>query len=532
MKLDVRSTFAQIRFDQEKDAHVVVSLTAPSLDESTPRPAICIIPCIDISGSMSGSKIDFAKRSVLKLIDHLKPTDYCGVVAFESSVYDIARPEQLANGTKDKIKNAVSKLGPRGGTNFSGGLLRALELIKDLDLPEGTILRVIMFTDGQANEGVAVKTDQLVKLLEANRGRVTVSAFGYGAGADQALLTAFSTAGKGNYAFIAEPDAALSAFGTELGGLLSTYATDLEIEVVPLNGHQITEVVSDVAAEQENTGEVTIKVPDILAEEVRHLVLAVKFAEQKQAFPRQVNTFDVKLTYATITADGKKDRKTLEAKAKVQFVKEGEQQDKPDTSLDQIVGLAQLVRAQVKAEEAAKAGNYAEAQAAMFNFCEDAASRGLDNVANLGRNVRRRMSNSQVYAQNQGYLRSAQAGATRGMGVVSYDSVALNDVRAAGVVTSNSTQQQTSGSFVGSSVVTPEPLPVVEPFNTFTPPNVSARPILTPLVVGSPTPADPSAVPYVVVQAPSVENSPPEPEKAEEKPARKLIKQTRSKRAW
>lgn len=522
MKLDVRSTFDQIRFDQEKDAHIVVSLTAPALDETVPRPAICIIPCIDISGSMAGSKIDFAKRSVLKLIDHLRPTDYCGVVAFESSIYDIARPEQLTNGTKDKIKSAVSKLGPRGGTNFSGGLLRALELIKDLDLPEGTILRVIMFTDGQANEGVAVKTDQLVKLLEANRGRVTVSAFGYGHGADQALLTAFSTAGKGNYAFIAEPDAALSAFGTELGGLLSTYATDLVIEVAPLNGHLITEVVSDVDADEENTGEVTIKIPDILAEEVRHLVLAVKFAEQKQAFPRPVNVFDVKLTYATITADGKKDKKTGEAKARIEFVKASEEQQKPDQALDQIVGLAQVVKTQAQAESFAMAGNYAQADACMNFMADSAQARGLNGVANFAHNVRRRVASKSLYEGSQGYLRSAAAGATRGMGVANYDCDAVMDLRSAGVVTSNSMQQQTAGSFAGPDAN------IVGSGDTF---QIPAEPPANPLlIVPSPNPVDLSGSAggnSSVSWSNSAE--PPAPSAEPAKPARKPIKKTRSK---
>ena len=105
MKIEARSTFSQIRFDQGKDAHLVLSLTAPALDASTPRPGICIIPCIDVSGSMAGQKLEFAKRSVLKLVDHLRPTDYCGVIAFESSIHDVAKPEQLANGAKDRIKD-------------------------------------------------------------------------------------------------------------------------------------------------------------------------------------------------------------------------------------------------------------------------------------------------------------------------------------------------------------------------------------------------------------------------------------------
>ena len=461
MKIVALPSFSKIHFDQEKNAHIVLSLTAPALDDATPRSNVCIIPVVDVSGSMAGQKLEFTKKSILKLVDHLRPTDYCGVVAFESQVYDTAKPEQLQNGARDRIKNAVSKLRPMGGTNFSGGLLRALELVTQMDLPENVILRVIMFTDGQANEGVATKTPQLIKLLEANRGRVTVSAFGYGADADQQLLTEFSTAGKGNYAYIEEPDKALSAFGVELGGLLSTYATDLQIEVAPLNGHVITEVLSDVDAEEEVTGEVNIKLPDILAEEVRHLVLSVKFAEQKQAFPREVNVFDVKLSYAVIDKDGKKDRKTAEAKCRVQFVKDGEQQAKADPALDQIVGLAQLVKAQVQADAAAQNGNFAAAAMFMQDCSDDLDSRGLAGASRIAKNVRRRMAAPATYNSSQGYLRSVSKGITRGMGVASYDSDAAEELGEVGRMMENSAQTSTSASFT-SSLGAPPVAPVIE----------------------------------------------------------------------
>ena len=516
MKIEARPTFAQIRFDQEKEAHVVLSLTAPALDDATPRASVCIIPCIDISGSMSGPKLEFAKKSAMKLVEHLRPTDYCGVVAFESGVYTVAKPEQLANGAKDRIKSAVSKLRTMGGTNFSGGLLRALELITQMDLPENVILRVIMFTDGQANEGIACKAPELIKLLEANRGRVTVSAFGYGDDADQKLLTEFSTAGKGNYAYIKEPDAALSAFGVELGGLLSTYATDLQIEVAPLNGHVITEVVSDVDAEEETTGEVNLKMPDILAEEARHIVLAVKFAEQKQAFPREVNVFDCKLSYSVIDKDGKKERKTGEAKCRVQFVKEGDEQAKADPALDKIVGLAQLVKAQIKADEAAQQGNFAAAAMFMQDCSDDFESRGLGGHVRLAGNVRRRMVSKSSYDANQGYLRSARMGGTRGMGVASYDSDAREDLAEVGLCMENSMQASTSASFTEE----PSSVSVIQaPPTTGMP--VVGSPILMPIGISS---GGDAPAPWTNSDA-DVPPAPPEPEAP---PARKPIKQSRS----
>lgn len=508
MKIEARSTFAKIRFDQEKDAHLVLTLTAPTLDNATPRPSICIIPCVDISGSMRGSKLEFAKRSLIKLIDHLRPTDYCGVVAFESSVYTVASPERLENGAKDKIKNAVSKLHTMGGTNFSGGLLRALELIKDMDLPESTLLRVIMFTDGQANEGCATKTPELVKLLNANRGRITVSAFGYGDDADQTLLTEFSTSGKGNYAYIKEPDAALSAFGTELGGLLSTYATDLMVEVEPLNGHMISEVVSDVDADEEVTGEVTLKIPDILAEEARHLVLAAKFSAQKQAFPREVNVFNVKCSYAIINSEGQKERKTEETKVKIQFVKNGEEQTKPDSSLDTIVGMAQLVRAQVKADEAARSGNFAKAEAVMNDISDDFESRGLGGHVRLARGVQKRMASQNAYNAGQGYLRSMAMGGSRGMGVANYDKEAVADIQGLGFATSNSVQANYAASFSGTVPSIDNSQSVVSSWGV------------------QPQDAEVEVPPVVVDQSVKKDSEPPEAAK------RAPIKQTRSGRHW
>jgi len=451
MQINAQVSFSKFRHDQDNDTHLVVSLTAPGKEDEVIRPTICIVPCIDVSGSMGGPKLEYAKDSAIKLIEHLKPGDYCGLIAFDTNVRIVVKPQKITAEAKNRIKAEIGKLLSGSSTNFSGGLLTALEEIDKLDLPEAVLQRVVMFTDGQANAGIATKAPDIIKLL-TNANRTTVSAFGYGTDVDQSFLSEFARTGKGNYAYIQDPDGALSAFGKELGGLLSTYATNLVIRLDPLAGHEIVKVITDVEAETEAIGgNVTIHLPDILGEEQRNFVFAVKLKEQKQAFPRPVNIFDLKVEYDVIDTTGKKERKTAETKAKGHFVKPGEEDSAPNEALDNIIALAQIVRAQIEAEEQAKKGQFAAAQQIMQKTSANVRRRGRIGVADAGEAIAARLGDADVYASGAGYLRSMQVGGTRGLGGAAYAADAAVDLQNIGVLLSNSTQASTSSSFTQAS---------------------------------------------------------------------------------
>lgn len=458
MKIEARLTFDRVRHDVDTDAHLVVSLTAPT--STRKRPRIFVMPVVDVSGSMAGDKMQYAKRSVLKLIDHLQDGDYCGLVLFDNRVSWVS-PVAVSSETKEMLRAEVGKLGPGGSTNFSGGFLKAVELMHAMDLGADIIHRVIMFTDGYANCGVATTAPDLLKLLEANRGRISVSAFGYGVArdCDHDLLTAWAKEGMGNYAYIENPDAALAAFGKELGGLVSTYATDVELEVKPLSGHQIVDVVSDVDADEEMTGEVSVKIPDLLAEETRHLVFGVKLKQQKQALPRQVNVFDVEMTHNSLDEDGKNQRHRTSVKAKVQFVKQGEQQDLPTKEVDQIVALAQTVKAQLEAEAKAKAGDYDGARRLLQEHHGSARARGHVEIASFSAKLQGHFASSDSYQQGQGYLRSVGRGMTAGYGTYSADESANADLARLGVACCNASQAQLSEDFSAPDAVEPVQAP-------------------------------------------------------------------------
>jgi Ca-activated chloride channel family protein len=459
MKLTSQFTYDQIRFDNANDEHLVISLTAPTV-ESSQRPPLCIVLVADNSGSMTGEKLHYAKVSMGKLVDHLAPGDYCGLVVFSTDARVEYKAQRMTTDNKSTLKDKINRIGVEGGTNFAAGMMLGCEMANNLDMPASTIVRVIMFSDGQPERGIARTAPELQKLLTQKRERASVSMFGFGSDADHNLLGVLATEGQGNYAHVPNPDSALAAFGKELGGLLSSYADGIVLTVTPNGGHTIKEVISDLDVEEEIDGEIQIKVPSMLAEETQHIVLALTMAAQKAPGPRAVNAVAIKLAYSVLE-NGNTVRKTDETKAKVQFVKAGEEQKKPNKVVDEIVARAQLAKAQLKAEEAVQQGNYAQAQQAFGVVSNSLADRGHDHLGITASYLCDMYDDGAKYAASSASRNVMRTAMTRGgLRVSSLSDQDEAVLRSTGISLSNGSQATTSGSFTGGGTVVPAPAPV------------------------------------------------------------------------
>jgi Ca-activated chloride channel family protein len=446
MKTTAQLTYEKVRFDEAKDVHLVVSLGAPHLDAAAPRPPVCVIPVLDVSGSMAGEKLHFAKQSLMKLVDHLAPGDFCGVVVFSTEVETLAPPAEMTQARKDELKTLVGRLAPRNNTNLGGGMLAGLDHAKVAKLPDGMRVRVILFTDGLSNEGPAKSHEQLMRLLEENLGSATLSAFGYGDDADQELLRDLATKGKGNYAYVQGPEDALTAFARELGGLLSTYAQAIEVRVTPAEGMALTDVVSDVDAREEG-GSVVLRVPDVLADEVRNLVLGVRLSPRPVPLDAPVTVADVRVAFERLDG-GRVVQERAATRATVRFVAPADAQAAATQSVDQVVAIAQLVRAQIEAEEAARRGEYAQARQVMVLFQEAVSARGHEAVASAARKIADRVGDADAFHGSRAYRSSMRKGGTRGV-VTLYQEEALDDLRSMGQGRTTAAQDRMADSFGG-----------------------------------------------------------------------------------
>lgn len=474
MKVEAQLTYAQIRHDQAKDAHLVLSLTAPPLAQETKRQPICVIAAIDVSPSMEeGQKLAYAKQSAIKLVDNLQPGDYFGLVDFAQSAHLVIKPTKVTAAFKDQAKRQVGALRVRNATNIADALLVSLDAANKMDLGAEIITRCILFTDGDANTGVAIAPKAILDLLSKNLGIATVSAFGYGADVKQDLLADIARMGKANYAFVKNPDDALSAFGKELGGLISTWATNVQIDLAPLaDEHRFTSVVSDVEAEEDVVGHMTVKFPDLLAEETRHIVLGVNLGAQKAGGPRPVNVFEVKIQYDIIGADGRKERKTTESRAKVQFVKAGEEQTDPTKAIDEIVAQAQIVRAQIEAEKAAQRGDFKTAGSVLKATSMSVHRRGLAPLGNVTGHLSQMYASPDAYRATAGNRVGMRSAMTRAVGTSGLDKSDEAVLSSAHYGMSNSSQDAMVTSFTSDqSPMSP-------------PPAVIGTPVASPVVQG------------------------------------------------
>lgn len=233
--------------DTGADLDLLVRFQAPPPPRDLQRTPLCLLPVVDVSGSMAGGKLAGVQRALERLAVHLRPGDFLGLVTFSTEVRVRMAPAELTQETRARFLAEVGKLSSTSNTNLSGGLIEGAAQLTAQPLPKGMRARVLALTDGLANEGVATGPAELRALVrERFQGGVTLSVFGYGRNCDQTLLGDLAEAGGGSFAFIDSDDAVLTAFARELGGLTSTYAADVRVRVVPLAGAALEERLGDL----------------------------------------------------------------------------------------------------------------------------------------------------------------------------------------------------------------------------------------------------------------------------------------------
>ncbi len=179
---------------------------------------------LDRSGSMSGQKMEDARRAVNRLIDLLRDGDELAVVSFGSDVTG-GQLVRIAPDTRKELHDEVNALVASGGTNVSAGLNAGLEA---LTRAKGAG-RVVFISDGQPTEG-KTSAYELANLVAAmHRQSLTVTALGVGHDYDGALLTQLAERGGGMTGHLQNVATLEEVLGQELNAARSASARDVRL---------------------------------------------------------------------------------------------------------------------------------------------------------------------------------------------------------------------------------------------------------------------------------------------------------------
>ena len=185
---------------------------------------------IDVSGSMEREdRLGLVKKTLHKLLNQLKQGDKVGIVIYGSNAEILLPHQGIEN--RGKIIEAIYRLTSTGCTNVDEGLNLGYRLA-NRNYRKNAVNRVILCSDGVANNGVTDPKGILKKVKEYSGQGIYLTTVGFGMeNYNDHLLEHLADNGNGQYAYVDTPKEAERIFVKNLAGTFEVIAKDVKIQV-------------------------------------------------------------------------------------------------------------------------------------------------------------------------------------------------------------------------------------------------------------------------------------------------------------
>jgi Ca-activated chloride channel family protein len=262
-----------VALGEPRDEYLKIDITGMTTDDQR-RAAVNLAVVLDRSGSMAGDKLENARRAAHVLVDRLNDSDRLAFVDFGSNVELLFPSMPGTSANRAEMHKKIDKLYDMGGTNISGGLElgRAQVLAHSREYP---VNRVLLISDGEANEGITSKEGLLALSRNALKSGVSVTALGVGTDFDEDVMEQLAENGGGNYRFLQSGGEFEGVFNGELKQLGTLVASSPRLKVKLAQGVRVTEVFG-YAYETAADGSPVITLSDVAAGEHRKVMLKVQ----------------------------------------------------------------------------------------------------------------------------------------------------------------------------------------------------------------------------------------------------------------
>jgi Ca-activated chloride channel homolog len=202
-------------------------LTVVPGDVAVTRVPRDVTAVVDVSGSMSGEKMEQARRALHQLLGTLGPQDRLRLIAFSGQVrhwragWTSTEREHMSS-----ARRWIDDLRADGGTNIHDALRAAF----DAESPAARLPIIVFLTDGMPTVG-ETDVDRITAMAESRRGRARVFVLGVGFDVNTSLLDQLSVAARGTTQYVRPHEDVEQAVSLLARRVSHPVLTDLELNV-------------------------------------------------------------------------------------------------------------------------------------------------------------------------------------------------------------------------------------------------------------------------------------------------------------
>lgn len=96
----------------------------------TNRPGLDLIICIDISRSMTGTKLKKVKETLIFMLEQLDQGDRVALISFDDNTEVLAELNPISQDNREDYVHIIKSLKTRGNTNLLKAIDKCLELVE------------------------------------------------------------------------------------------------------------------------------------------------------------------------------------------------------------------------------------------------------------------------------------------------------------------------------------------------------------------------------------------------------------------
>jgi Ca-activated chloride channel family protein len=275
------------------ETFVRIVLEGQEAATKTQRLPVSLTIVIDESGSMSGDKIEAAKRAALVATEELLTGDKLAVVAFSTSARTLVEPLEIGRGDIERARRQIKSLTALDSTNMAGGLRLANTHAARMH-QDGRTSRVLLVSDGQPDSEAGL-VDQVTDLQKLGIGTTTL---GIGRDYNENLMARLADAGLGNYFFAENTDDTRTFFAREISTLAAVVAKEAMVQITPRPGVVVDQVfgyeAKTLPGKSASSGALIIPVGDIYSGRRADMLARVRYPKSEALSAELV---EVKVTY-------------------------------------------------------------------------------------------------------------------------------------------------------------------------------------------------------------------------------------------